>query len=334
MLNHPITRLDRDEKLRHRLLPFCRLKPGEIWRDRRNGHRVGCLDATSGEDVARLCGKEPARVVGQGHRRLPIQHPPYNFIAFERRRDVDFVVWLRRVVNNTYEALGADSGLYLWIGADQKDGFAPLPEVMMMMRDSGFTSRSFITLRNQRGYGTQKNWMSVRQELLYYTKGSPAFTPQYTDIPKALKGYYKEVNGRMTENTERGRGDSIRAGNVWIDVQQVFYRMEENVNGCYAQKPLKAISRIIEASSSPGDTALDFFSHSGSTLLAAEMTGRKCLAMDIDPIFCEITIRRLENFRLAGRTGWQNSNPFARELGQMATERREEGRGDGATGRR
>ena len=38
MLNHPIARLDRDENLRHRLLPFCRLKPGEIWRDRRNGH--------------------------------------------------------------------------------------------------------------------------------------------------------------------------------------------------------------------------------------------------------------------------------------------------------
>jgi len=311
MLNHPLARLDREEELRHRLLPFCRLKPGEIWRDRRNGHLVGCLDATSREEVMRLCGKEPAR--------LAIQDPPYNFIAFERRLGEDFVAWLRRVVNNTYEALAPDSGLYLWIGADQKNDFAPLPEVMLMMRESGFTSRSFITVRNQRGYGTQKNWMSVRQELLYYTKGSPTFTPEYTDIPKALKGYYREVNGRMTENTERGRGDTIRAGNVWIDVQQVFYRMEENVNGCYAQKPLKAIKRIIEASSSPGDTALDFFSHSGTTLLAAEMTGRRCLAMDIDPIFCEITIRRLENFRLSGRTGWQNSNPFARELGQMGS---------------
>jgi site-specific DNA-methyltransferase (adenine-specific) len=312
MLDHPLARLDRDEKLRQRLSKFCRLKPGEIWRDRQNGHRVGCLDATSREDVIKLCGREPAQ--------LAIQDPPYNFVAFERRRSEEFVTWLRLVVKNSYEALAADSGLYLWIGADQKNGFAPLPEVMLMMRETGFTSRSFITLRNQRGYGTQKNWMSVRQELLYYMKGSPAFTPQYTDIPKALKGYYKEVNGRMTENTERGRGDYIRAGNVWIDVQQVFYRMEENVNGCYAQKPLKAITRIIEASSAPGDTALDFFSHSGTTLLAAEMTGRRCLTMDIDPIFCEITIRRLENFRLAGRTGWQNSNPFALETGQMEKE--------------
>ena len=308
MLNHPIARLDRDEKLRNRLIPFCRLKPGEIWRDRRSGHSVGCLDAASPEDTKSLSGK--------GLARLAIHDLPYNFIAFERKLNEEFVEWLRRVVLNTSHALARDSGLYLWIGADQKNGFAPLPEAMLMMRETDFTSRSFITLRNQRGYGTQKNWMSVRQELLYYTKGSPKFTPQYTDIPKALKGYYKEVKGQLTENSERGRSDTIRAGNVWIDVQQVFYRLEENVNGCYAQKPLKAITRIIEASSSPGDTVLDFFSHSGTTLLAAEMTGRKCLTMDIDPIFCEITIRRIENYRRNGRTGWQNSNPFARELGQ------------------
>jgi len=315
MLNHPIAHLDRDENLRESLSRFCRLKPGEIWRDRQNGHLVGCLDAASREDVMRLCGKERAE--------LAIQDPPYNFIAFERKRVEEFAAWLGRVVNNTYEALASDGSLYLWIGADQKNGFAPLPEVMLMMRETGFTSRSFITLRNQRGYGTQKNWMSVRQELLYYTKGAPGFTPQYTDIPKALKGYYKEVNGRMTENTERGRAETIRAGNVWVDVQQVFYRLEENVNGCYAQKPLKAITRIIEASSRAGDTALDFFAHSGATLLAAEMTGRRCLTMDIDPIFCEIAIRRLEHFRRTGRTGWQNSNPFALELGQLSQDTRD-----------
>src|SRR5215510_15336420 len=311
MLKHPLGRLDRDAQLREKILPFCRLQPGEVWCDHIRGHRVGCLDAASLEDVRKLCAKEKAT--------LAIHDLPYNFIAFEQKNIKHFISWCERVVQNTGEVLNDDGGLYLWIGADQKNSFAPLPEFMIMMRQTDFAARSFITMRNQRGYGTQKNWMSVRQELLYYTRGKPKFTPQYTDIPKTLKGYYKEVNGHLTENMARGRGANLRAGNVWIDVQQVFYRMEENVNGCYAQKPLKAITRIIEASSSPGDTALDCFSHSGTTLLAAEMTGRRCLAMDIDPIFCEITIRRLENFRLAGRTGWQNSNPFARELGQMGS---------------
>src|SRR5207245_4644771 len=136
--------------------------------------------------------------------------------------------------------------------------------------------RSCITMRNQRGYGTQKNWMAVRQELLYYTKGSPAFNveAEYTDIPKILRGYYKEVNGVVTENLERGKSDTIRAGNVWVDIQQVFYRMEENVCGCYAQKPFKSLARIVRASSSKGDVVLDLFAHSGTTLLAAETLGR------------------------------------------------------------
>jgi site-specific DNA-methyltransferase (adenine-specific) len=306
MLNHPLARLDRDDALRQRLLPHCRLAPGEIWRDRRRGHRVGCLDAASREDVRKLCGKDRAR--------LAIHDLPYNFIAFDERSTDEYVAWCRRVVEETAEVLASDSALYLWVGADQRAGFAPLPELMMMMRGTPFASRSFLTVRNQRGYGTQRNWMSVRQELLYYTKGKPGFTPQYTDIPKAVRGYYKDVSGRRTENTERGRGETIRAGNVWIDIQQVFYRMEENVNGCYAQKPLKAISRLLDASSTPGDLVLDFFAHSGTTLLAAEIAGRTCKTMDIDPIFCEVTIRRLEHFRRTGRTGWQNSNPFADEL--------------------
>lgn len=308
MLKHPLQRLDRDEGLRRKLLPYCRLRPGRVWEDPERGHRVGCLDAASRADVERLSGAAGAT--------LAIHDLPYNFIAFESMATADYVEWCRRVVANTRDCLARDASLYLWTGADQAAGFAPLPELMLMMRGAGFESRSFITLRNQRGYGTRRNWMSVRQELLYYIKGRPAFTPQYTDIPKAVRGYYKQVGGRLTENIERGNSQTLRAGNVWIDVQQVFYRMEENVNGCYAQKPLKAISRIVEASSAPGDRVLDFFSHSGTTLLACEAAGRICLTMDIDPIFCEITIRRLEHYRKTGRTGWQNSNPFARELGQ------------------
>ena len=137
---------------------------------------------------------------------------------------------------------------------------------------------------------------------------------EYTDIPKVLKGYYKKVNGKETDNMERSKSQFIRAGNVWIDVQQVFYRMEENVNGCYAQKPLKAINRIINASSNENETVIDFFSHSGTTLISAEINNRKCFTADLDPAFCEISLRRLENYRKNKKTGWQNSNPFSKEI--------------------
>jgi site-specific DNA-methyltransferase (adenine-specific) len=266
------------------------------------------LDASRWEDAQNLAQGDVAQ--------LAVHDPPYNLVAFEKRSVGEFMDWCRRWVAHTDRVLAKDASLYVWMGAGQNDGFQPLPDFMVMMRDTSFRPRSFITMRNQRGYGTQKNWMAVRQELLYYVKGSPAFNveAEYTEIPKILRGYYKEVNGVVTENVERSRSDNIRAGNVWVDVQQVFYRMEENVNGCYAQKPLKSCERIVRASSDPGDLVLDFFSHSGSTLLAAEMLRRRCYTMDLDPVYCEITIRRLEHFRTTGKTGWQNSNPFAAEI--------------------
>ena len=183
----------------------------------------------------------------------------------------------------------------------------------MMREFEEFTSRSFITMRNQRGYGTQKNWMSVRQECLYYIKGDPFFQVQYTDIPKILRGYYKEINGKRVDNVARSKSENIRPGNVWVDIQQVFYRMVENVNGCYAQKPIKSIARIITASSKKDDLVIDLFGHSGTTLIVSEMLDRKCFIADNDPVFCEIMIRRLEHFRTTGETGWQNSNSFANE---------------------
>ena len=158
--------------------------------------------------------------------------------------------------------------------------------------------------------------MAVRQELLYYTKGNPVFNTNavYTNISKLVKGYYKEINGSLTENIERSKSDKIRAGNVWIDIQQVFHLMEENVNGCFVQKPLKAVDRIIEVSSEENDTVIDFFAHSGTTMLSAEKLNRKSISIEIEPIYCEIAIRRLERYRKTGKLGWQNSNPFENEI--------------------
>ncbi len=293
-------------EIRRRLLPYCRLRRDQVWEDPRGRHVVGCGDATDSSFVSTVLKNRSAT--------LAVQDPPYNLAVSERRPVREYVDWCCKWVHLTEAVLTDKSYLYVWLGADQRDHFQPLPQFMEMMQETGFTSRSFITMRNQRGYGTPGNWMAVRQELLCYAQGNPDFRVQYTDIPKILRGYHKEVGGVVTENLQRGKSDCIRPGNVWVDVQQVFYRMEENVNGCPAQKPLKAIERIILASSSEADTVIDFFSHSGTTLLACERLGRRCVTFDIDPIFAEITIRRLERFRDIGKTGWQMAHPFEREL--------------------
>ena len=57
--------------------------------------------------------------------------------------------------------------------------------------------------------------------------------------------------------------------------------------------------RPILNNSAPGDAIYEPFSGSGTTLIAAEMTGRKCLAMEIDPAYCDVAVRRWQD--LTGR---------------------------------
>jgi len=305
-----LKRLDIYGELKKKILPLCRLKYGDIWEDSLSGHKVGVLDATKTDDVMKIMGKEKAKLI--------INDPPYNVVVGNANTHNLFKMDLAKYIDfsdkwvkNVMKVIDRNAHLYIWIGIDYKDNFQPLPDFIIMMRKfKELKPRNFITLRNQRGYGTQKNWMWVRQELLHYIKGEPFYKVVYTDIPKILRGYYKIVNGKLTENFERSKSNTIRPGNVWVDIQQVFYRMEENVPGCYAQKPLKAIERIILSSSNKGDLVVDFFAHSGTTLIAGEKLGRKVFTFDIDPIFAEITIRRLEYFRKTGKTGWQWKNPF------------------------
>ncbi len=201
-----LKRVDYSKDLREKILPLCRLKYGEIWKDKITGHKVGVLDATKNDEVKKLLGEKKAKLI--------INDPPYNIVVGNKNTENlfkirlnEYIEYSKKWVKNSIEIMDDDSHLYIWLGADYNDNFQPLPDFMIMMR--GFDelkSRNFITLRNQRGYGTQKNWMWVRQELLYYIKGKPDFTVVYTDIPKVLKGYYKSVGGNL-QHFRPGRPD-------------------------------------------------------------------------------------------------------------------------------
>jgi len=274
---------------------------GVIWEDPISGHRIGCLDVSKKEDVKKLMQNEKAT--------LAVQDPPYNVDINDEFGNLplgEYIKWSGVWVDNVIDILDKNSSLYVWLGADIRNALQPFPDFIIMMRNKPVNIRNFITMRNQRGYGTQKNWMAIRQELLFYIKGEPIFNvlAEYTDIPKKTKGYYKKINGKITENFERSKSPNIRAGNVWHDIQQVFYLMHENIEGCFAQKPLKSAKRIIEASSKEGDIVVDFFGHSGSTLLQAELSNRKCYTMDLNPNYCKIMAARMLHYRRTGETGW------------------------------
>ena len=60
-------------------------------------------------------------------------------------------------------------------------------------------------------------------------------------------------------------------------------------------KPVELMARAVSNSTVVGETVLDPFGGSGSTLIACEQTGRKCRMMEIDPRYVDVIITRWEN---------------------------------------
>lgn len=66
-------------------------------------------------------------------------------------------------------------------------------------------------------------------------------------------------------------------------------------NGLHpTMKPIDLFEYLIGNSTKEGDTVLDMFGGSGTTLLACERMNRRCLMMELDPKYCEVIIQRWE----------------------------------------
>jgi DNA modification methylase len=91
---------------------------------------------------------------------------------------------------------------------------------------------------------------------------------------------------------------------------------EDKATGHSAQKPIECMKRPIENNSKPGDAVYEPFSGSGTTIIAAEMTGRKCHAIEIDPAYVDVAIIRWQNF--TGQQAKLGDKTFA----QMAKQRK------------
>jgi 16S rRNA G966 N2-methylase RsmD len=60
-------------------------------------------------------------------------------------------------------------------------------------------------------------------------------------------------------------------------------------------KPIALVERAIRNSSKTQDTVLDPFAGSGTTLMAAEATGRRAALLELDPRYCDVIVRRWQD---------------------------------------
>ena len=70
---------------------------------------------------------------------------------------------------------------------------------------------------------------------------------------------------------------------------------KQRISGHTTPKPVDLIERALENSSRANEVVLDLFLGSGSTLIAAEQTRRKCYGMELDPKYCDVIVKRWED---------------------------------------
>ena len=77
---------------------------------------------------------------------------------------------------------------------------------------------------------------------------------------------------------------------VWA----IPHRKSESGHG--TEKPVECMRRPIENNSSPGQAVYEPFSGSGTTIIAAEMTGRACHAIELNPAYVDVAVTRWQAF--------------------------------------
>jgi DNA modification methylase len=173
----------------------------------------------------------------------------------------------------------------------------------------------------------------------FYIWGGYANCGNYPPVLKAMGLYFSQaiiwVKGHPVLTRKDFMGNHEWCFYGWKDGAAHVYLGPNNAVDVWAikkvnpqsmihltEKPVELAVRAMQYSSREGENVLDLFGGSGSTLIAAEQTGRKAFLMELDALYCDVIVERWEKF--TGRkaeqkgTAGRSQNPLARPMSQSA----------------
>ena len=256
---------------------------GDIWQ--LGNHFLICGDATDADHIKMLMGGKQAKLI--------ITDPPYNNdyesdndlkmkIENNNINDKDFYNFLTKSFENMFAVTEKGAPIYVFHAQMESANF------INAFKAAGYKlAECLIWVKNIQVIGRQDyHW---RHEPILYGWREGAAHSWFGDRNKSTVFDF-------TSNFENMKKEElIELIQQIYDATTVFYENKPNSSALHpAMKPLGLVSKMIYNSSQPGDLILDPFGGSGSTLIAAELTGRNCCMMEIDPKYCDVIITRFE----------------------------------------
>ena len=183
---------------------------------------------------------------------------------------------------------------------DYWEGFEPIRLALIGIKDSlGLSIEEVCKIA---GSSSCSHWFAVSQ----WEFPSDARFKTFIDNLLKTGRIDREEYERIREEYDRIREEwySTRAyfdnthdnmNNVW-HFERTGAKEREDTGGHATPKPIALCARAIKSSSRVGESVLDVFGGSGSTLIACEQLDRICYMLEIDPHYCDVIIARWEKY--------------------------------------
>jgi DNA modification methylase len=148
--------------------------------------------------------------------------------------------------------------------------------------------------KSQWGLIKKENYEQLQNEA-----AGKAFTRSYSDL-KAEHDKLKFGNSEVMESFYASRAYFDSGHDQMSDVWRFNRVKGAERHGHATPKPIELMARVMKSSLPKGGLCYEPFAGSGSTLIAAEQTGRVCYTMELTPEYCDVIIARWES--LTGQT--------------------------------
>lgn len=215
---------------------------------------------------------------------LVVADPPYNIgidYGFGRKEDsrADYGEWCGRWIGLCCEILKPSGSL--WVISGQEHG----AEIDMAIRSHGMTMRNRVTWHETFGVYCHNKFGRTSRPIFYAVKSAKTFTfnREAVTVPSARQEKYKD---------RRAAPHGKIMGDVW-QISRVCGTFSERIPGVPTQLPRQLVERIVGVSSNQGDTVLDPFAGSGTTLAVALSMGRSAIGVELNPDYAALADRRL-----------------------------------------